>query len=190
MSIIASAPPAAPIEINSTDIHLFMAANVVSPEVCYLALPASTGLELTLLHVTATGTVKPNQAGDLTIGLFAHVTEPNVDPPQDNAGDWVMLGQSAAEPVGGTGELGETSWMVQGLNLMFNPASGKMQGTFQSNVADNPVFPDNLNTNPNGIRDDVSPLMLFAVGAMFTPTADDGSTPVLTLAHFTLNGEV
>ena len=187
--LITKAPPAAPIVINSATIHLFM--DKANPKaVCYLPLAGSSGLDLQLLNVTATGTVKPNQPGTIEIGLFAYVSVPHVDPPADTVGSWVMLGANPPEPIGSADDHDTTSWMVQGKDLMFNLTNGKMQGTFQSNVADNPVFPDNLNTNPNGIRDDVSPLMLFAVGAMFTPTADDGSTPVLTLAHFTLSGEV
>ena len=54
--LITKAPPAAPLTINSTDLHLFMAAN--GSGVCFLDIPGSSGLDLQLLNVTATGSVK------------------------------------------------------------------------------------------------------------------------------------
>ena len=80
--------------------------------------------------------------------------------------------------------------MVRGIDLMFNLKNGKMQGAFQSNVADNPQPVTNLSTNPNGIEKDLDPLLYFAVAARFTPTDDDGSTPELEMDNFILAGEV
>ncbi len=186
--LITKAPPAAPLTINSTDLHLFMAAN--GSGVCYLDIPGSSGLDLQLLNVTATGSVKPNQPGTLEVGLFAYVAVPHMPPPEDTLGDWVMLGTSAPEAIGGTSDLAETSWMIQGRDLMFNLKNGKMQGTFQYNVADAPQAPADLATNPNNIDATQSPLMYFAVAARFTPDADDGSTPELEMANFNLTGEL
>ena len=190
MSLITKAPPAASIVINSTDLHLFMAEGINNPGVCFLPIPGSTGLQMTLLDVTATGTVKANQPGDFEAGLFVHVAEPNVAPPDGAIGGWVQIGVSPAEPIGGAADLVATSWMIQGKDLMFNLQSGKMQGTFKSNVADNPVAAADLSTNPNNIDGDLSPLMYFAVGVRFTPTADDGSTPEIEMANFILSGEI
>jgi hypothetical protein len=184
MSLITKAPPAASIVINTPTIHLFQAAGGTSP--CLLAIPASSGMEMKLLNVSATGKVQPRQAGTLEVGLFAYVTKPNQGPPDNTIANYVLIGQAPPEPAGGAGDLVETSWMVQGANLMYSLISGKMQGSFQSNVADHPVASADISTNPVGIRADVSPVMYFAVGARFTPTLDDGSTPLLTMVNFNL----
>jgi hypothetical protein len=186
--LITKAPPAAPITINSPDVHLFMAAN--QPGVCYLPISGSSKLDMQLLNATATGTVKGNQPGTIEVGIFVHVAQVNEDPPSDTTGLWVMIGMCPPEPIAGADDLESTSWMVQGNNLMFNLETGKMQGAFQSNVADNPVFPADLNTNPNDIDRTQDPLFYFAVGARFTPDDDDGSTPELTMVNFMLTGEL
>jgi hypothetical protein len=188
--LITKAPPAAPLTITSTDFHLFMADGVNNPGVCLLDIPGSSGLDLQLLNATATGSIQANQPGTIEIALFAYVSVPHTDPPADDVGNWVMLGKSPAEPVGATTDLPTTSWMIQGRDLMFNLISGKMQGTVQSNVADNPEPAADLSTNPNGIDPNLSPLMYFAVGARFTPDDDDGATPEMTMAHFNLTGEL
>jgi hypothetical protein len=190
MSLITKAQPAAPLTLQSTQWEMFRTAGVNDTGVCFLPIPAATGLDLTLLDVTATGTVEANQPGTIQIGLYAYVTQPNQAPPDGDSAHWILLGASPAEPIGAADDHAKTSWMVQGTDLMFNLANGKMQGGFQSNVADAPVFPADLNTNPNNIRSDVSPVMYFAVGAQFTPDADDGSKPELEMANFILSGQI
>jgi hypothetical protein len=182
--LITKAPPAAPIVLNSDDLAIF---KTTRGELCFLEVPASAGLEMQLLNVTATGMVKPNQPGAIEVALFAYATVPHQGAPDATLDNWVMIGTAPAEPVGGEDDLPITSWMIRGEDLMYNLASGKMQGLFYSNVADHPVTPASLNTNPNGIQGDVSPVMYFAVAAKFTPTADDGSKPELQMANFTLS---
>lgn len=181
--LITKAPPAQPITLNAAEMELF---RDTSGEPCLLSIPASSGLDLMLLDVVASGSVKANQPGTLQVGLFALANQPNMGTPTVNTGDWVLIGSCPAEPV----EAGPTSWMIAGQDLMYNLANGKMQGTFLSNVADAPIAAADLNTNPNDLRGDVSPVMYFAVGAMFTPDDDDGQTPVLEMANFILAGEI
>lgn len=186
--LITKAPPAAPIVLNSAVLQLFMSATDPT-KVCFLPIPGQSKLDMQLLNVTATGTVKANQPGTVQIGLFAWANVPNIAPPNGNSANWVMLGASPAEPIGGATDLVATSWMIRGQDLLFNLSSGKMQGTFLSNVADNPVAAADLTTNPNNLLANISPVVLFAIGARFTPTADDGHRPDVEMAGFTLTGE-
>lgn len=186
--LITQAPPAAPITLNSDVLEIFKAAS--GPGVCYLTIAGSSRLDMQLLAVIATGSIKPNQPGEIEIGLFAHAATPHEEPPDADTGSWVLLGASIAEPVGGADDLPIASWMVKGVDLMFNLKNGKMQGQFQSNVADNPQPTSGLSSNPNDIDKDLDPLLYFAIAARFTPTDDDGSTPEIEMDSFILAGEV
>jgi hypothetical protein len=176
---MASAPAASPLVL--TDLNPFMFRAQRDGKVCTLAIPGSSGFELTPFYVTASGTVTPSQPCNLTITLYAtgipglpgFATDPT-DP-----ANWVAIAASPAEPIDDT-----TMWMIQGTRLMYSLASEKMQGTFVSNVADNPTPEANLLSNVFGVYTS-EPAMLFAVGAM-VDLADADNPVTLTLNTFTL----
>jgi hypothetical protein len=189
MSILATAPPAAPLTLLSTNPAFFMDAALNSKDPCMLTIPASSKLELNLLNVTVTGLVKPGQEGDVSIGLYCYVNGSKTPPPTaDPSQGWIVLGMTDPEDVGAVGDPVETQFMFQGSNLMFNFSSGKLQGTFQSNIASSPVAPVRLQNPVYGLID-ISPVVWFAVAAHFTPTADTGAHAELTLASFNLTGD-
>jgi hypothetical protein len=154
-------------------------------------VPGSSKLDLTPLNVTAIGTVSPNIPGTLTLTLYGNAKrEARGDESSPNG--WLALSSSVAEPIGGEGELPETMWMIRGKDLMIFPGSGKMQGTFESNVADNPQPALNLDQHPTDITEE-DPLYVFAVGASFAPTggadtqAEGDSLATVVLHSLTLS---
>jgi hypothetical protein len=193
-NIIDSAPASSPLELKEAGKaeYFKMQAN---PEVpTSVALPGSSNFDLTLFNVTATGSVKANMPGTLQLTLYG-------TPKPTGQGDiWLPLASSVPEPIGGAGELEETMWMVEGADLMVFLGSGKLQGTFRSNVASTPQPAIDLEEHPGDIEDS-DPLYIFAIGASFTPTAargaakgaaraaaDEGVICSLKLEHFTVNG--
>jgi hypothetical protein len=189
--IVTKASPASPLTLASDTFGFFEAKNNAK-QPCLLEVPGSSNLDMQLLNVTATGTVKGGQPGTLKLGLYAHAVAATADLPPDNtSAKWVLIGETPEEPISGADDHIETMWMVQGNNLMFSFVNGKMQGCFQSNVADNPEPLEDINTNLNNIKGDVNPVMYFAVGATFAPTSDDGTSKAqLTLSNFLLTGEL
>jgi hypothetical protein len=162
------APPSAPLALADANPALFLSlTNPNAPSV--VTVPGNSTFALSLLNVTAIGTVKPTVAGTLTLTLLGKSRRDNGESNLDFS-SWLPIAASIPEPIGGAGELPETVWMIRGRDLLINPASGKMQGTFDSNVADNPQMPVNLEHHPDDITLE-DPLYIFAVAASFTPTA-------------------
>lgn len=179
MEIIDNAPYAEPLNLKDANVAFFTMRDKPGAPVT-VAVPGSSNLALTLFNVTATGSVKPSGPGSLTLTLYG-IAKADVSEASASPDDWLPLSSSVAEPIGGTGELPETMWMIQGTSLMIFPGSGKLQGTFQSNVASNPQPPIDLMQHPGDITN-TDPLYIFAVGASF-----DGGECSLTLAQFNLN---
>jgi len=192
MSTVDTAPAASALELTNANPALFIMRDKNSPTA--VTVPGSSNFELTLFDITATGTVKAGVPGTLTLTLYG-IDKANAQSAPTDPNEWLPISSSVAEPIGGEGELKETMWMIQGKDLMIFMGSGKMQGTFQSNVADNPLPPVNLEQHPGDITD-TDPLYVFAVGASFTPTEPPaklgraGDDPILCtveLVRFTMS---
>jgi len=165
-SIIDTAPPSAPLELKDSNNAYFMMRDSNLPST--VTLPGSSNLDLSLFNVTATGSVKPTLPGTLILTLYGAAK------PTGGEVNWLPLAASVAEPIGGAGELAETMWMIEGADLMIFLGSGKLQGTFKTNIASNPQAPLDLQQHPGDIED-TDPLYVFAIGASFTPTAVKGA---------------
>lgn len=188
MSAIDIAPYAAPLDLTDATPTLFRMRDEANAP-CAVSVPGSSNLALTLFDVTAIGTVKPSVPGNLTLTLYGKA-KASVDTIETDPNEWLPLFSCVPEPIGGTGELPETMWMIQGKDLMIFPGSGKMQGTFQSNVANNPQPPLDLEQHPGDIEDS-DPLYVFVVGASFEPsgtgTTAEGPACSLTLKSLTVS---
>jgi hypothetical protein len=190
--LITKAPPAAPMTLGpGVGETQFKADNTTSDQICMATIAGSSNLDLIPFNVTATGTITPGQAGELEIVLLAAPNDPlhpvkyGLIYPQ-----WTAIAHTPKEPVGGTGNLTTTMWMVQGINLMYLLASGKLQGTWVSNIADHPTTAVDMSNGLTGLTPDVDPVMMFAVSAIFTPTTPPVAEPypILTLASLTVTG--
>ena len=172
MSTVDTAPPSAELQLTDDTPAIFMTRDKDTvPAV--VSVPGSSNFNLSLFNVTAIGTVKPAVPGTLTLVLLGISKEDANNAPTSPA-SWLPLASSMAEPIGGEGELAETMWMIQGTNLMIFTGSGRMQGTFQSNVANNYQAPIDLEQRPGDITDS-DPLYIFAVAARFTPNEPPAS---------------
>jgi len=167
MSVITKAPPSAPLALEAGTPALFMKRDEEKVP-CVLTLSGSSGLELTPFNVVATGTVKPASAGTVILTLYGMAKDSAGEDAADPSA-WLPLASSIAEPIGGAGDPEQTMWMIKGEELMVYTESGKLQGTFKSNVADNPSTAINLAEHPEDIEAGKDPLYIFAVGASFTP---------------------
>jgi hypothetical protein len=182
---IDKAPAAATLSLTSTSPEFFKVRDEKFVPAT-VTVPGSSNLELVLLDVTAVGTVKAAVPGMLTLTLFGMskaISGENLD-------DLLPLASSVPEPIGGDNDIPETMWMIQGHDLMIWAGSGKLQGTFKSNVASNPQPSVDLEQHPGNITE-VDPLYIFTVAAQFTPDADpgDGSELAsLTLHSLTVSG--
>jgi hypothetical protein len=190
--LITKAPPAAPLTIGPGMGEMFFrTANSVNEEICMATIGGSSNLDLKVFDVTATGTITPGQVGELEIVLLATPNDPlkGTDPshiyPQ-----WTAIAHTPKEPVGGGTDLDSTMWMVQGINLMYYLASGKMQGTWICNIADHPTDPIDLSNALLGLTPNVDPVMMFAVSAIFTPTTAPivAPYPIVTLENLVITG--
>lgn len=191
-TVVDNAPYAAPLELMDSNPALFLMRDS-NRAPATVTLPGSSNFDLGLFNVTAIGTAKPSGPGTLIITLYglAKADNASTDPEK-----WLPLGASIAEPIGGGTDLAENIFMVRAEDLVCYSGTGKMQGTFKSNVASNPQAPIDLEHHPGDITDS-DPLYIFAVGASFTSTepADDTKRPkaapeplcVLTLASLSLS---
>jgi hypothetical protein len=190
--LIAKAPPAAELTIAPDAGELMFKCVNPADEICMATVGGSSNLDLELFNVTATGSVKPGQPGELEIVLLARANDPLVPPTGIIYPEWTAIAHSPAEPIGGSGDLAETMWMIAGLQLMYFLTSGKLQGTWVSNIADNPTTAIDLSNGLIGLKPKVDPVMMFAVSAIFTPTTEPIAEPypVLSLASLSITGEV
>lgn len=168
---IDSAPPSAPLALVDSSPTLFTMRDKPSAP-STVTVPGSSRMALTLFDVVAIGTVKPSVPGNLVLTLYG-MAKGDVDSGAGDPGDWLPLSSSVPEPIGGTTDLPETMWMIRGKDLMIFTGSGRLQGTFDSNVANNPQGPLDLDQHPGDITDE-DPLYVFAVGAAFFPTGGAG----------------
>ena len=194
-NVIDSAPASSPLELKEIGKTEYFKMRDSPDFPTSVALPGSSNLDLTLFNVTATGSVKPTVPGTLQITLYG------APKPTGQLDAWLPLASSLPEPIGGAEDPKETMWMVEGSDLMIFTGSGKLQGTFRSNIASNPQAPLDLDEHPENIVDS-DPLYIFAIGASFTPeagdgaairgavkaTAEEGVLCSLKLEHFTVNG--
>jgi hypothetical protein len=169
------APPAAPLTVPPDGSkHLFVDTGKGYP--CMLAVPGSSKLELHPLVVRATGKVKPTTPGTLTIILYAI---PGNTPPKDDqnpdpeAHGWLPIASAVHAPTGDLSEP-EASWMLIANDLLYNLTTGKMQGTYRSNVADSPIPEADIDHDLHGVVANADPVIQFAVGASFE-ASDTGS---------------
>lgn len=191
MSTVDTAPPSSTLELTDPNPCLFvMRDNSKNPT--SITVPGSSKFDLSLFDIVATGSVKAEVPGRLLLTLYGRA---NSDGATTNPASWLPLASAPAEPIGGDADLPETMWMIQGTDLMIYSGSGKMQGTFKSNVANNPQAPIDLTQHPGDITDE-DPLYIFAVGASFLP--DEAPDPpakgqkaatlcALDLANFSMN---
>jgi hypothetical protein len=140
--------------------------------------------------------VKPAVPGTLTLTLYGMAKQSFDAKEATNPAEWLPLSATLPEPIGGPNDLTETMWMIKGSDLMVFMGSGKLQGTFQSNVASNPQPPADLEQHPGDIEN-TDPLYIFAIGATFTPTTgkrtkqeQDDPAPIceLKLEAFSITG--
>jgi hypothetical protein len=180
MSIITAAPHADTLILNDKNPALFMPSQKPNPgqptPPCILSVPGASNLDLRPFNVTASGSIEPQFAGNITLTLYGLTLGYAPDTDMTDPANWVALSSSPVEPVERDVE---TQWMIQGVNLMFSTGSGKMQGSFLSNVADNPQASTNLTNKLFGILASFNPAILFAVGATFTGSG--GSAPYANL---------
>jgi hypothetical protein len=188
--IIAKAAPAAPLTLTTGEQLVMSAADPVK-QICLVSVPGSSSLDLKLFDVELSGTITPNQAGSLTIHLLAMPNDPLRPPtPTQIYPEFTAIATTPAEPVGAAGNFPTTMWSVHALDLMFYLQTGKMQGTWTSNIADHPTPAADLSNALLGLQEDVDPVMYFAMTAFFTPTTPPITTPapVLTIANFVITG--
>jgi len=186
MSVVDKASTAAPLELTDSNTEYFKLKDKEAP--CIVTVPGSSSFDLSLFNVTAIGTVAAHVPGTLVLTLMGRAKED---------GELLPLASSVAEPIGGEGELAETMWMIRGADLMIFLGSGKMQGVFLTNIADDPQAPLNLDQHPTDITD-TDPLYIFGVGASFTPVITkgkraaepraDGSLCTVTMTSLTIDG--
>lgn len=190
--LITKAPPAAPLTIGpSSGEQMFKLLNATSDQICMATVTGSSNLDLKVFDVTATGTIAAGQAGELELVLLAMPNDPLEPPSHGNIyPQWTAIAHTPKEPVGGSGNLAETMWMIQGLNLMYFLESGKMQGTWVCNIADHPTTAVDLSNVLLGLKPNVDPVMMFAISAIFTPTTPPivSPYPLLTLANLVITG--
>lgn len=165
MSIVDTAPPANPLELTDPNPVLFTMRDKDSVPTT-ITVPGSSNFELMLFDVIATGTVKADVPGRLLLTLYG-VAKSDKDA-SANPATWLPLASCIPEPIGRLTDLEETMWMIKGEDLMIYTGSGKMQGLFASNVANNPQAPIDLTQHPGDITEE-DPLYIFAVGASFLP---------------------
>ncbi len=166
-NIIDAAPAANPLTLKDTKAAFFMQKNNPTyPAV--VSVPGSSRLDLSLFNATATGSVRAAVPGTLVIALCGSA-KPNGDDVE-----LLPLAASIPEPIGGPNDLEETMWMIEGSDLMIFTASGKLQGTFKTNIASNPQAPLDLQQHPTDISQ-TDPLYIFGIAASFVPTGDASS---------------
>jgi hypothetical protein len=188
MSTVDSAPFASPLELTDPSPLLFRMRDEPNIPVS-ITVPGSSKFDLTLFNIIATGSVKADVPGRLLLTLYGRAKP---DGGTADPATWLPLASAPPEPIGGLTDLKETMWMIKGADLMIYTGSGKMQGWFASNVANNPQAPIDLMQHPGDITDE-DPLYIFSVGASFLP--DDAparavKAPVLctvTLVNFTMD---
>src|SRR5580704_8006349 len=169
MSLITKARPAAPLALTDTVQIIADAGNPKAP--CTLGVSGSSNFQLRLFNVTATGFTTPNQAGRLTLVLFGLPNAVNAPAPSLDPSTWTQLASTPPEPVGRAQDPASTQWMMQGTRLMYYLGSGKLQGESLSNIADNPVPAEGIESLL-GLKANVDPVCVFAIGAYFTPEED------------------
>jgi hypothetical protein len=187
-TVVDNAPFAAPLKLMDSNPALFLMRDSDRAPVT-VTLPGSSNFDLSLFNVTAIGTAKPAAAGTVVITLYglAKLADATTDPEK-----WLPIGSSIAEPIGGETDLPENIFMVRAEDLVAYTGTGKMQGTFKSNVASNPQAAIDLEHHPGDVTDS-DPLYIFAVGASFTPTvsrnikAGDDPEPLCTLTLASLS---
>lgn len=160
---------------------------------CAVTLPGSGNFNLMPFNVTATGTAKAHVPGTVFLTLYgrAKLDDATADPNQ-----WLPLSSTPSEPIGGVTDLAEAMFLLRAADLLANTETGKIQGTFQSNVASTPVAAQDLEQHPGDVTAE-DPLYVFAIGASFTPTSSKIGKPravaegeplcSLTLASLTLS---
>lgn len=171
MSVVDSAPPSSPLELTDSEDTLFKMRDEEKVPAT-VTVPGSSNFALTLFDIVATGTVKPSIPGMFTLTLYG-MDKKDVAQGASEASAWLPLATSESEPIGGAGELKETMWMIRGKDLLIFPGSGKLQGTFDSNIASHPIAALDLDEHPGDITD-TDPLYIFAVGASFSPSDEEG----------------
>jgi hypothetical protein len=193
MSIVDKAPPAAPLILTDSSPALFMHRDEAGiPTV--VTLPGSSNMALTLFDVLATGTAKASVPGTVVLTLYGRA---NLDNPSLKPSAWLPLASTPAEPIGGETDPPEAMFMLCGCDLMANPETGKIQGTFKCNVASNPQESIDLTEHPRDVTEE-DPLYVFAIGASFnpgtppetrraTPRAEPEPLVTLNLASLTLS---
>lgn len=190
-NVVDQAAAAAPLELKDSNPALFLLRDQKMVPVT-VTLPGNSNISNGLFHVTATGKAKAAAPGTLILTLYGKASlNASLDP-----NTWLPLSSTPAEPIGGSTDLPEALFMLQGSDLLVNVYTGKMQGTFKSNVASNPQAAADLEQHPGDITE-ADPVYVFAIGASFTPTGDIRKVPLgraadappictLTLGGFTL----
>jgi hypothetical protein len=147
-----------------------------------IAVSGAAGHECELFNITATGKVSPEASLNLTLTLYAR---PGYPPPETSpldVAEWTAIAISQPAAIGTSEDFATTSFMIQGSRLMFNLDNGKLQGTFATNVADDPQADIGLTHNLQGITKNTDPVVVFALGASI-----DAGTASLELVNFVMN---
>jgi hypothetical protein len=197
MSIITQAPPAVTLTLNDSNLAMFlsMGNNSQPTNPCALSIAGSSKLDHRPFDVTASGTIKTFVPGDLTVILLGLTHDYSVGQGLTNPATWVQVAATPPESIGDDPKIPETMWMLRGVDFMFSTVSGKLQGTFLSNIADSHQPVADLQNNLYGIEPNDSPALAFAIGVIFTPTGsrehrrtkDGDPLAELTLYQFSMN---
>jgi hypothetical protein len=180
-TVVNTGRPAAPLTLKDSNPALFVMLDDTRPVA--VTLPGSVKLDLALFDVTAVGYAEPLGPGTLTVTLYGR---PSLADPSTDPALWLPIASSPAEPIGGEGDLPQAVFMLKAEDLLANSETGKIQGTFKSNVASNPQPAADLTQHPRDVAANKDPLYVFAVGASFTPTGDNPECSV-TLVSLTLS---
>lgn len=165
-SAIQRALPAAALAAALATAQIF--PNLATPsQACILICPGSGRLEQKLFKVRASGNFTTGGAFTFLPSLYAAIAIPGSPLV---AANWSLIAAGTAATVTSA----SAGWMIEA-KLMFDTLSGKLQGTFDSNVANAPVAAAVI-TNPlTGLNGQSEPVMYFAAGVTFG-TANAGNS--------------
>jgi hypothetical protein len=189
MSVIVKAAAALPLIVNDATPEIFRATdNAGQPTIpCILSIPGSASHDHRPFNVVVSGTVRARTPGELTLWLLGLSHDTRNPEELTDESVWSKVIISMPEPIGGDDDLPETMWLIVGTRLMYSTISGKMQGTFLTNIADSPEPEEGISTNLYNIAPGDDPAIRFAVAASFVPTGEEtGNIATLEIYQFNM----
>jgi hypothetical protein len=129
---------------------------------CVLYVPGSKRLEQKRWVPRASGIVTTAGAFTAQVSLYGAVVPPT-GAASLIAANWTLLGAGAAQAVGTT----TAAWLIEA-EMLFDSVSGKLQGTFNTNVNNTPVASAAIANQLTGINGATEPVLALAVGITFS----------------------